>query len=57
MAEKTNTMTSYRMTSVREKPGSRGASIRTFPEMLPTIMPGGRASRILLLGILENLSL
>jgi len=46
MAEKTNTMASHRMTLVSEKPISRGASIRTLPEMLPTIMPSGRASRM-----------
>jgi len=46
MAGKTNTMASHRMIPLSEKAGSRGASIRTFPEMLPTIMPGGRASRM-----------
>ena len=46
MAEKTNTMASHRMTPVSEKPGSRGASIRTLPDMLPTMMPSGRASRM-----------
>jgi len=39
MAEKTNTMASHRMTLVSEKPGYRGASIRTLPEMMPSELP------------------
>ena len=39
-------MASHRMTPVSEKLGYRGAFIRTLPEMLPTMMPGGRASRL-----------
>ena len=55
MAGKTNTMASHRITPSQQKPGSRGAS--SFPVMLSRMMLSGRASRILLLGILENLSL
>jgi hypothetical protein len=34
------------MPPISEKAGSRGASISTFPGMLPTIMPGVWASRL-----------